>query len=354
MKSSLKVLFVFNRITWITILPKIEEIKNFFSRKVELLVDIQYTNFRYIPFETVETLDGTGHQDGVDAKGHTETVQDRWLDINIVPMAKGYDIVVFCISEGDKTGHITSAGIRGDRSQGPVECVIFGGDENYRTYINNIDTGNSFVVFTCHEISHAIYMILALPDNTHKYFYSGQSAGVLQDFEFPMPNAVDRVSIIKKLIALYQQLLSLITKKEMPKDEEKEQIENTPKIDLFCHAVQSHEGYFSPGVDHPKGSRSWRNNNPGNLKYMGQNGSTGKDSGEFAIFKDYASGYKALRRQVEIACLGQSKVFSKENSITQFFEIYAPYSDHNDSFAYAVFVADWVGVPVTTKMKDLL
>jgi hypothetical protein len=42
------------------------------------------------------------------------------------------------------------------------------------------------------------------------------------------------------------------------------------------------------------GSVSYRNNNPGNLKYTGQAGATGKDARGFAIFSSEAAGMAAL------------------------------------------------------------
>lgn len=358
MKPTLKVLFVFNRSSWSTINFKLQQIREFFSSKVNLVTTVVHTNFVDIPFETVQTIDGTGSQNGVDTHGSSETVKDSWFDANIVvPMAKGYDIVVFCISNEDKAGHLTSAGIRGDRDQGAVECIIFGGEENYRTYVNNVDIGNNFVVFSTHEISHAIYMILAKKDNTHLYFYSGHPEKVLEDFVFPVPNNTEKITLLTKLLGLYQQLLALVIKqKEIPTP-----INN--KIELFCKSIQKKEGFSAPTPEKPKGSRSWRNNNPGNFKYIGQYKATGQDSGGFAIFPSYQIGYDYLYKVIENTCKGLSKVRGANYTIYEFFigtpqrkyrDGYAPEEDHNDPTGYAEFVANEVGVSPYTKMKDLL
>lgn len=76
----------------------------------------------------------------------------------------------------------------------------------------------------------------------------------------------------------------------------------------FCMAVQRHEVYSAPGEDSrwPNGTRSFHDNNPGNLKYANQIGTTGEDKDSFAMFKDYDSGFRALYHQVEIAAKGQS------------------------------------------------
>lgn len=119
------------------------------------------------------------------------------------------------------------------------------------------------------------------------------------------------------------------------------------KIDLWCKATQEHEGYF-------KGSRSFRNNNPGNLKYVGQATATGADEKGFCIFPDYESGYNALKNMFTRACLGNSKVYKPEMTLLDFYNKYAPSSDDNNPLIYAQFVAKRIGVDITTQIKTLI
>jgi hypothetical protein len=51
-------------------------------------------------------------------------------------------------------------------------------------------------------------------------------------------------------------------------------------------AIQSFEGWFP-------GSVSYRNKNPGNLKYTGQRKAIGRDAQNHAIFASYKDGYDA-------------------------------------------------------------
>ena len=128
----------------------------------------------------------------------------------------------------------------------------------------------------------------------------------------------------------------------------------TPKINMktellnkMCMAIRSREGW-------KPGSTSYRNNNPGNLKFVSQPGTTGKDTRGFAIFKDYESGINALRNQILLVARGNSKVYPKTCTIIQFFAIYAPSSDNNDPESYAKEVADKMGVPVTWELSNLI
>ncbi len=86
--------------------------------------------------------------------------------------------------------------------------------------------------------------------------------------------------IKSKLIGFIKHLLGIETvelKKLMQDD----------KINTFCSAIKEHEGYYT-------GSRSFRNKNPGNLRYIQQMGTIGRDANGFAIFQTYQKGWDAL------------------------------------------------------------
>jgi hypothetical protein len=119
------------------------------------------------------------------------------------------------------------------------------------------------------------------------------------------------------------------------------------KLEAFCEAIKTHEGW-SPG------SRSWRNNNPGNCRYS----SVGyldiykpvlKDAQNFAVFKDYATGWLYLKNLV-----GTKIQANPNQSIAAFFEIYAPASDNNDPVRYAQVVATACGLKTSDPISKIL
>lgn len=134
----------------------------------------------------------------------------------------------------------------------------------------------------------------------------------------------------------------------------------------FCMAIQGHELYAAPGEDqrYPAGTRSYFDNNPGNLKYRNQIDSTGEDKDGFAIFPDYETGFMALVRQVELACSGNSAAYKnpiwdaslktwRPMNIMDFFAVYdSSYGD--DPVAYATDVANELGVPTDTPINNLV
>jgi hypothetical protein len=77
-----------------------------------------------------------------------------------------------------------------------------------------------------------------------------------------------------------------------------------------------------------------RNNNPGNLKYVGQAGATLGEGG-FAKFDTVQHGFMALQNQLQLYATGQSQAagYKKLNTIEDIIKIYAPKSE-NDTEAY--------------------
>lgn len=124
--------------------------------------------------------------------------------------------------------------------------------------------------------------------------------------------------------------------------------EDKDYLTLMCRAIRKHEGWYA-------GSRSWRNNNPGNCKYssvgyLPKYGTVGKDKDGFAIFSSYELGWLYLNNLI------LEKARKHPNwSLVTFFSEYAPASDGNYPASYASIVAQDMGVsPFTWEVKALL
>jgi hypothetical protein len=114
-------------------------------------------------------------------------------------------------------------------------------------------------------------------------------------------------------------------------------------VGRMAEAIKTFEGWF-------EGSRSQRNNNPGNLKFAGQPGAVGADDTGHAVFTDYDAGWEALKSQIRIAFLGTSRCYSPMDTLYSFFEKYA----EENSRQYAEFVAGELGVDPNTTLGGLL
>ena len=115
-------------------------------------------------------------------------------------------------------------------------------------------------------------------------------------------------------------------------------------LQAWADAITTHEGWFAPGsrAGMPRGSSSWRHNNPGNLVQKGQ----------YQTFATYAEGRAAL-----IADL-QAKVQKYANwTVLQVMERYCPPPDGNplnrgnDPIAYTAAVAKALFVMPATKVS---
>lgn len=118
-------------------------------------------------------------------------------------------------------------------------------------------------------------------------------------------------------------------------------------LNKWADAIQWYEGWYA-------GSRSYRNNNPGNIRYIGQKRATGKDSAGFCIFANYQDGRQELVDLLVRASSGKSSIYNPEMTLLEFYQKYAPSSDGNYPQTYAKAVAKRMGVSVDIKIKNIL
>jgi peptidoglycan hydrolase-like protein with peptidoglycan-binding domain len=171
---------------------------------------------------------------------------------------------------------------------------------------------------------------------------------------FPQPISGFFGSITQANLKAYQLKNNLPVTGEV--DQDLYNIINTvDKLDHWCLAGQTMEGYFAPGQnpDYPQGSLSWINNNPGNLVYEGQQNAC-PSNGRFAKFVTYQDGYDAMKNLLIWACTGQTSLYNAQGSLLDFYSVYAPDSDNNNSNQYAEFVAKTMGISVDTIISTLL
>lgn len=98
------------------------------------------------------------------------------------------------------------------------------------------------------------------------------------------------------------------------------------------------------------GVRSFRNNNFGNLNYVGQEGArledpNGKGEARFAKFNTPEEGFRALAQQLTLYSNGQSKATGgrKLNSVEDIIKVYAPESENNTQ-KYISSLSEKIGV----------
>ncbi len=117
-------------------------------------------------------------------------------------------------------------------------------------------------------------------------------------------------------------------------------------LGLFVYFLyQQYQSSTDPGINDiidVKASRAYRNNNPGNLIYNGQELAVGKDDKGYAQFANEADGWQALYNQIELDK-------SRNISLEKFIYKYAP-PQNNNTKAYIDKVLKGTGL----MQKDLL
>lgn len=117
------------------------------------------------------------------------------------------------------------------------------------------------------------------------------------------------------------------------------------QISTIASAIQTQEGYFP-------GSKSYTNNNPGNLIASSwtksQPGYVGTDSSGFAVFDSLADGQSAEQALI-------SNYAASGATIQSMMAAWAPAGQgSNNPNLYAENVAAAAGVPITTPVADVL
>lgn len=114
------------------------------------------------------------------------------------------------------------------------------------------------------------------------------------------------------------------------------------RLEALCAAIQKNEGWYPL-------SRSWRNNNPGNLRSSPFAASV---SGGFARFASYASGWLGLWWDVWMKCQGKTVTGLGPNSTLQdLARVWAPTSNANDPDQYAAKLATQLKLDIYTPLR---
>lgn len=157
----MKLLIVFNNQKPMT--SKIADLVNWFGP--ELKIDSVLTSFKNIPFTPVN---------------NGKEVDKAWYNKNIVPLAKGYDMVLLSLPMKQWKG----GSIRGRSVAGTPQRLQLGADSTGSYEYNDIKhPGGRWFNVARHEITHAWYKILNIQDNTHYWWELGKLEETLKEIK---------------------------------------------------------------------------------------------------------------------------------------------------------------------------
>ena len=193
-----------NYCMWASWPEKIANLKQFFSSKIDLKVDLVHTSFPYIPFVRY-SADNLSNGDGIE-KG--------WFKANVNPLGQGYDIVLFVCNTNQWLLTNTALGWRIDDG-GLIETML-GADENETMAWLNGRIMSTFHAEATHEILHALFTICGRPDSTHYWYDRGLVENALNDIIFPVDNSkeldelrlkvAEATTLVARLVAMFKRL----------------------------------------------------------------------------------------------------------------------------------------------------
>ena len=125
------------------------------------------------------------------------------------------------------------------------------------------------------------------------------------------------------------------------------------KLERLMLAMAEHEGWFYPKEQgYAIGSKSYRNNNPGNLRASPFSISI-QDG--FAVFKTEADGWAGFKWDLIQKAKGNTTTGLGPNStIRDLIHKWAPVSDGNQPNLYLVHVLQMTGFPETMTLREFL
>ena len=129
-------------------------------------------------------------------------------------------------------------------------------------------------------------------------------------------------------------------------------MENESIAEKFINAIIKHEGWLPANEERKfNGSRSFRNNNPGNLRSSPFE--NGKDGG-YSTFTNVDIGRKALVWDLKKKSIGETSTgLSGESTLADLIRVYAPVSDGNKTDAYIQAVMTATGLRHDKKIGEI-
>jgi hypothetical protein len=304
--------------TWASWDAKIAQIKAFYAPNCELDITLTPTTLtpKFVPYGPIS------------GSGNVYRVDEIWYEENVNPLAAGADLIMFVVPPSDHPNIVTLMGLDVYQQGKSGEMTVFS-DETSHTYVNEIDQGETAVIYAEHELSHAFYGILEKTDNTHLYFYAGTPEKVLADFDFDEALLSDYQLLIQAL----ELKLGLLKARQIPPQADIATQPQNPaptatsapatfpaKILAWAQIIGKEEG-ADPSLD-----------NPGDLKlsdltksYGAIQGIAAADGGFLAKFATEQLGEIALCDFLVLGCQNELLAFhsSAARTLAGFMQIFA-------------------------------
>lgn len=359
MKTQYRILIIRNRIKY-PLTAEIDLFRKFLADKTPFEPVFEYLDTNLpLKYKDFMVKNGQGDQSWWGLDG----VKQQLRDLNVIRY-KDHDTVFFLheatefLTPGILNSFAYANGLEGC-GYAEISC-----QEGFKA-VNN--SGFDKISETlCHEQMHIFHQTLwrrgiVTRDtmdnydlNWDPYNSSGNFARNLKELE-PYWNKISISSIQRMINELMAKVAELQAKLALT--------QTKSLLDKTVEAIKKMEGWYLPGttvrgVYYSKGSISYQNNNPGNLRFTAYTrdylGALPGGVLGFSRFTTPEAGANALKKFITHAATNKLIGYNAEMTLIDFFSRYAPKADSNEPVSYAIFVAKDVGVTPQTKIKELL
>jgi hypothetical protein len=253
---TITLLIVSNSCNWQSWPQKIDDLTAFFKSVCTLDITVQQTSFTNIPFLTFAPTLTTYENFPAGAK--VMEVNETWYEQNVLPLAKGYDIVLFTLPLSTWPLNDIVRGVTQLATKNPVQIQV-AADENEAVYVNMQKLFDSFEHYAEHEIMHALFALSKATDTTHYWdFAKGNLAGALADLHLTanLPTQTLLEFLFAKLSALLEKIKQLRT---MPQNTTPAEQNTTPAESTSPKPISDAVDTLLPWID-ATGSENNRHN----------------------------------------------------------------------------------------------
>lgn len=190
----MKILVVAQNVPWSSWNTKINLLKEWYKPIIDLTVDLLHVNFSEVKFD------------------RNVQVDRKWMETNIIPRAKGYDLVYFQMNVFDWKAYPMQAAYLG--KIGGIH-VIEGGHEEFGDYnfFGYKYPGDLWFNLARHELAHALYFIQGKGnlDRTHEYYETNRIDKLLEDLKTTKPTTMKyRYFKDNEIVGLKPELVKLL------------------------------------------------------------------------------------------------------------------------------------------------
>lgn len=206
--------------------------------------------------------------------------------------------------------------------------------------------------------NHSLTPEIIAHELTHNIFLNLREKGIYLTDELDKGGVEDRLQLLKDNLKKFIGFERIISE-PLPIDGKIDKLEKIKEaLQSFVNYIQGLRPLKDLGIAMSQmegypifGSRAYRNNNPLNIRYIGQSLAIGGDNDNFAIFRTPEDGWEACFNDLKLKITGKSSTgLNGESTIEQLIRTWS----ETDQEEYLKYVCDKLKIQKDFKIKNFL